>query len=191
MKKSIFLSSILTIGILLFGMRTASAIALNINPDNIDTTGLSGTTVSSTVSITGLSAPDEIVSAYDFDILYDAALLSVSSVTFNPLDSIFDLSFWFDNGAGVLTVSDLSFDSDAYLAGVQGDSVDLFTIDFLVLADGVATLSAAFDPSIPTCVVGRDAQCLRLVSTSVPEPSIIALLGFGLAGMVFVRRRKA
>lgn len=186
MKKSIFLSSVLTIGILLFGMRTASAIAIDISPASFDTTGLA--TVSSTVSITGLTAANEIVSAYDFDILYDAALLGVNNVAFASLDGFPSLGFALDDFIGTLNVSDLSFDSDAFLDSVQGDTVELFTVTFDVFADGLTDISASFDPSIPTCVVGKNAACLNL--TSVPEPSIIALLGLGIAGMGFARRRK-
>lgn len=187
MKKRIFLSSVLTIGILLFGMRTASAIAIDISPASFDTTGLA--TVSSTVSITGLTAANEIVSAYDFDILYDAALLGVNNVAFASLDGDPSWGLALDDFFGTMYVSDLSLFSDADLDLIQGDSVELFTITFDVLANGLTDISAAFDASIPTCVVGKNAQCLNL-EASVPEPSIIVLLGLGLAGMGFARRRK-
>ena len=188
MKKRIFLSSMLMLGILLFGMRTASAIALEISPSSFDTTGLASVDV--TVSVTGLTAANEIVSGYDFDILYDDALLSVASVVFASLDGWPSWGLDFDDTFGTLSVSDLSLDDDMTLDAFQGDSVDLFTISFGVLGDGITDIVAAFDASIPTCVVGKNAECLNL-GASVPEPSIIALLGLGLAAMGFVRRRKA
>jgi len=188
MKKRIFLSSMLMLGMLLFGMRTASAIALEISPSSFDTAGFPSVDV--TVSVTGLTAANEIVSAYDFDILYDDALLSVASVAFASLDGWPSWGLAFDDTFGILNVSDLSLDDDMTLDAYQGDSVDLFTITFDVFAEGGFTdIVAAFDASIPTCVVGKNAECLNL-EASVPEPSIIVLLGLGLAGMGFARRRK-
>ena len=91
MKKRIFLSSMLMLGILLLGMRTASAIALEINPSTFDTTGLA--TVDVTFSITGLDAANEIVSGYDFDVLYDETLLSVDNVALKFIAHFFFVAF--------------------------------------------------------------------------------------------------
>lgn len=66
----------------------------------------------------------------------------------------------------------------------------------LAFADGVyalGILSASWGPAVLGVNSGGDityALNINVESKSVPEPSTLALLGLGLAGIGFVRRRK-
>ena len=129
-----------------------------------------------------------IVSAYDLDVLFNAAVLTPVSVLFsgNLLMSLRDSNFF----PGVVDVAELSLVPDAVLAMVQGDAVSLFSIGFNAIADGDTGLGFVFDDT--NDIKGRNAEVIPIGDALIPEPS--AGLLFALGAAVFgsrLRRRAA
>jgi hypothetical protein len=202
MKKHVLVSSLLMAAVMLMGVRTASAIILEFSPSGIDTTGLqTGDTLSLDVTISGLETGgfDEIVSAFDFDVLYDASQVDATIVTFNTTSLFPSLGFGQTavdtSTAGVVGVGAVAFEDDAILAFSQGDSFKLFTIDFKVLTSDLLSMPTFDLAGVSTLlglngVVGRNAQFLPLENVQVPEPSAFLLMTLGLTALGFLRRRR-
>ena len=158
----------------------------------------------------------EIVSAFAVDIAYRPSILTVSSVTFgtglNGGDPANSSQFSLEN-AGSLNVSEVSLLDDAqlYLAQPVADFV-LFTLACTGLAEGLTDLTITsngmaghsveiapcnpgackFNPvSLNPTLVSASARIEPIPSPGVPEPSILALAGLGLLGLLSTRRGAA
>ena len=135
----------------------------------------------------------EIVSAYDLDIGYDAAILSAVSVTFGPFlgdEALFEVFSDFDlSTPGLVDLAQLSLLSDAALLGLQGgDSVVLARLEFGTVGMGVTSLGFTFDSF--NDIKGLDAEQLVIEAVAgdvavIPEPH--ASLLFALGVLVFSR----
>ena len=143
----------------------------------------------------------EIVSAFDLDLVFDAALFTASDVVFGtmlggPTDSASGSLI----SAGRVDLFELSFLSDDTLAAMQADPVTLATLSLTAIAAGNGLF--AFDVETPPGldVKGRGALRLEFDSVdgyalavaappvSVPEPAPLALLSAALAPLAWRRR---
>lgn len=184
---------------------TASAISIDFSTPSID---LTGGAVTDTITISGLTAADQAVTGYDLFVDFDDTALSAGTITQTGLP---DDDLLGGPGAtvtgGVIELFDFSPDGDASFAG-QGDTYVIGSITFTPLGGGTGTSSPSFD-LVDSQVTGlEDGGCfggapagscpypdlLTFTSgtTSVPEPSTLALIGLGLGavGLVSVRRRR-
>jgi hypothetical protein len=173
-----------------------------------------GQTVSVAVVISGLNSvnPNQIVSNFDLNVLFDTALLSqVGTATFQAgtqLDSANGNDFFDTLGtlAGNAAGNAYSLADDSTLEALQGDSFTLFTIDLLTgSTDGAAILNFGADPNFERLLVGLGGfelqasyvgACIAIGDAScgqvVPEPTSYGLVGVALfaAGLASRPRRR-
>lgn len=163
--------------------------------------------VSLDISISGLSAANEIVSGFDINLLYNSAILEAISVTFqaNNLlgglgNTFFDADF---STPGNLDIFNLSLMEDVDLIALQGgDSLLLATVSWIALADGTTTVAFGANPDFEHNVVGLGAQTLPVnlanacvnvgngngCRNEVPEPGTLFLLSAALLGLAYRRQ---
>ena len=147
---------------------------------------------------------DEVISAYDLDITYDASVIDATGVIFTTAlgdELFFEVFNAFDiSTAGVVDLAQLSLLSDATLAALQpGDAVEVATLAFDAIGAGTAELGFVFDDL--NDVKGRNAAVLPVVGevgsifvegnggggqAPVPEPSAAILFA---VGAILVRGR--
>ena len=196
-----FCGMVVIIGLL--KIAPAHAIGLSINPFS-QTVGL-GDSASVAVVVSGLEAetPDQIVSAFDLDLLYDTAFLSATDVVFGPyLGGGFPLSLPSEDlsSPGVVDFAEVSLLSDAVLSADQPDTFTLATISFSTIGVGTSALTLVVndDPLFNDVKgLGNGVLTFNFVDdgsiTVVPEPGTISLFGVGLIGMLgysWYRRRE-
>ena len=153
----------------LLQFNTATAISLGFQPSS-STVDLNGS-FSVDVVVSGLSSANEIVSAFDLDVLYDQSLLTATGVTFgdelgaikseDPFDIFADALIASDLTPGRVDFSELSYLLDDDLDSLQDDDVLLATLSFDAIGIGVSSLifDAIAFPGID--VKGKDVQRQR------------------------------
>jgi hypothetical protein len=193
MKKS-SLYAVFALGFAL-GFYQAPAVAMSIGFQSAAQTIDLGDIFTVDVVVSGLASTNEIASAFDLDVTYDAGIVAATGVTFSTLlgdPALFEA----DNGSiltsGRIDFWGLSYLSNAELQGRQSDSFSLATLSFQAL--GAGTTNLLFDPVTPPGidVVGINGNRLSVDVNAasitvagqpnpVPEPSTIwmCLLGFG------------
>lgn len=156
---------------------------------------LAGQAVTVDVVVDGLPVGG-IVSAYDLDLTFDAALLDFGSANLSSALGDPALGEVIQDGAlaapGLVDLWAVSLLSDAELAALQpGGPVTLAQIEFTALADG-DTSGLAFTNWGPfNDVKGANNE---IIIGQVPEPASLALVGIalaGIAGSAAQRRRTA
>ncbi|WP_297820765.1 cohesin domain-containing protein [uncultured Paraglaciecola sp.] len=181
---------------------SASAVMIGFSPSSI--TVNVGDTFDVDVVISDLFASGEIVSTFDLDVTYDAAILNATAVSFGSyLDDALGLSFQdAEFTLGRIDFSELSFLGDSELQAIQVDSFTLATLSFEALAAGVSSLF--FDPNtLPgVYVIGLDPSTsldlsasigtgdVRVAAVKVAEPSILFVMITGWLGFAITQRKR-
>ena len=174
---------------LLCASGVSSAYTLSFDPAN-QSVGLSA---SATVAVRiGGVLPDGL-SAYDFNVTYDPAILSFSSA----IDGL-GLGIAFGLGAtpgtGSVTVSDFSLESIADLLALQSNEFTLFSLVFDTAAAGTSALSldlVTLGDAAGNRVAPSGLGTGSITVTAVPEPSsLMLLLAAVLAGTAPACRRR-
>lgn len=205
-KNNVVRAAIVSLGAALL---SAPAQAVLISFDPVTSTVFEGGTVDVGIRVSGLEdGQDEIVSAFDLDVLFDAAIVMATGFTFgaelgSDLDSFFDHVF--DNNVATGGLADLwqvSLLSSELLAATQGASVLLGQLHFAAVGVGQSSLAFGEDPLFGRNVVGRDpfsslpvtaalgAVTVLARPVNVPEPATLALLGPALLALFAARRRR-
>jgi len=171
----------------------ASAYTLSFQPSAQDV-GL-GSSAKVEVRITDVQ-PDLLGSlgglgAYDFDIVYDPAILKFQSATdAEALGTAIGLGIAESVSEGTLKASDFSFEPTAVLLARQSDSMLLFSLYFETLAVGSSpllfdniTLGDA-EGNLRVGVPPSTTGSITVEQAAVPEPGTLALLaGVGLIAL--------
>jgi hypothetical protein len=198
MKKFLFLSMVM-LSLMLFSTKDSCAIELGFAPLSQDV--LLGNTANVKLVISGLgdmTAPS--LSTFDLDVTFNPSILSFNSVSYGDsvLGDQLDLLglgtlTTTTPGTGILNLMELSFDDPDTLNNLQAGSFTLATLTFDTIALGSSPLGLSInalgdawgDPLYASAAEGG----INVVPNVVPEPSTLALLGSGLIGITFLRKR--
>ena len=195
---------------LLFPIMVSATPVLSITPAT--QTATFNQSVSVAVVISGLNSvnPNQIISNFDLNVLFDASLLSqIGAASFQAgtqFDSANGNDFFDTLGtlAGNAAGNGYSLADDSTLEGLQGDSFTLFTIDFLTgSTNGAAFLNFGTDPNFERLLVGLlgvelqanyAGACIAIGNAScqqaVPEPASYALVAVALFAAGFAGRSR-
>jgi len=180
----------------------AVTIALEASSETVDI----GESFDVNLNISGLNeGGTPSLGVYDIDVLFDASLLALTSVTVGDpvlgeqLALVFPSITFIQPTAGGVNVFELSLDAPADLIALQTDAFTLVTLSF----DAVGLGTAEFTPSVAALgdELGNPLSIDELIGTQVltqigtqappiPEPSAVVLFGLGLA-VLRMRRDRA
>ena len=148
-----------------------------------------------------LRDPGAYLSAYDISLTYNPAILAYSATTFssalgNPTDP--SNYFYATPGNGSLEVVGFPLAFDTTLQTGTADLL-LFTLNFSTLSAGTSTLNFASDPlylgdefgNPLVATLGTGSITVTQTITPVPEPGTVLLLGAGLLGVLYLRRKNS
>ncbi len=184
--------------VILFLSASAQAAVLSIDPVT-QTVGV-GHDVTLAVNISRLG--DEVapsLGGFNIFLDFDPTILAFDSVVFgNQLDLGIEgsLTLVDDSNPGVLELFELSEESISDLDLSQPGAFTLARVTFQAIAAGVSDISFGLGPfgfgSFLSDALGDPIDFTAgSASVKVAEPSTLLLLGLGLAGLGFARRRKA
>jgi PEP-CTERM motif len=169
--------------------------AISIHLEPATQTVAPGTLLSVSLEASGLgdlSAPS--LGLWDVDIAFDPAILGFVGASFGTGLDLFGLGSIndaFDLG-GLVDIFEVSLDLPSDLDTLQLGAFTLATLTFEALAVGSTPLTLTLDSvgdalGAPLAATASGAE----VSVAVPEPGTLGLAGLGLAGLAWLRRRRA
>lgn len=138
----------------------------------------------------------DLVSGFDLNLAYDAAVLDLVGVTFGALlgDPVLDAITEVLPSPGLVNFVELSLLSDADLAALQPAGFVLATLTFDVIGPGSSTLTFVPGAAGSIEVLGAEATSLDLTVgsgsvESLPEPGSWMLCAGGVLAVAALRRR--
>jgi len=199
MKDKSFLLVILMAIFMLLSTATSYAITISFDPLTQDVN--LGQQAVVDVVISGLGDYDSpSLGVFDFDVLYDPTILSFSSYSLGDylgdilLGEAMDLS-WGEIGPGDVNLFELSLLSPDELNLLQPSSFTIATLYFDTLSLGTSYLEFSIDPLIGQGFGDEYGKPLDVSLQSgsvnvVPEPGTLLLVGSGLLGVGYLRRKR-
>ena len=185
--------------LLLSAVTLNAAILLSISPQS--QTDPIGSAVQVQVAVSGLghnAAPS--LGAYDFNIAFNPAVLSFSSLTFGDsikgdqldLSHIGSISGFSIPATGQVEVFEISLDAATLLDSSQADSFILTTLQFTTVTAGSSSLlpSANSVSDSQGSSLNTVLQPARIIVTATPEPSTFALFSLALGCLIWRRARR-
>jgi|GEM_PF-5615758 len=190
--KNVFLYSTLAAVVSMAASTATQAMTLSLSPAAQSTAV--GASIDLNVQISGLydSDPNEVLSAYGIGISFDTSLFSATGVDFGNLlgGGTGDSVALFDSTttAGLLTLNETSFLTDADLKSLQSDSFTLGTVHFTSLAEGTGAFTfqgiSLAGQTLAGSIVSSELPVSQTAgsrvtaerSQQVPEPSTLWLL---------------
>jgi hypothetical protein len=143
------------------------------------------------VAVRIVDALPEGLGAYDFDLTFDAAILSFSHAI-DALGLGLAIGLGTTPGAGSVRVSDFSLETVADLLALQPNDFELFTLVFDTLAVGASALGFANvnlgDAAGNPVASQQDTGRIEVVAQAVPAPATALLVGAALLALVGRRR---
>lgn len=179
-----------------YNATTSQAVTLSFEPDFQDV--FVGNQAIVDLVISGLGdgvAPS--LSVFDLNIGFNSAILAFDSVTFgsylgDPDPFSFETSLGFtDDGTGTVNIWEVS--SLSALDDIQSSSFTLATLTFDTIALGTSFLNISSVNALGDANANPLTDDLLIISGEinvVSEPVTLFLLGSGLAGLGFLRKRK-
>jgi hypothetical protein len=189
-----FLSALMLAATLAAGHAVAATVSLSTSTPSVTI----GAPVQVSLDIAGLNggaAPG--LGAFDFDILFDASLLSFQSASFGTGLDVFGLGDiqTVTPRTGAVNLFELALDTPADLIANQAGSFNLATLTFSALAGGTSSLTVGVNAVADAAgnALAVDTVGTSVTVSAVPEPESYALMLCGLAilGVIAQRRRRA
>lgn len=140
-----------------------------------------------------LSAPS--IGAFDFDLSYNAAIISAVSLTFGnflDLGGLGSVQFSDLTTAGAIHLGEVSFESSSDLNNAQPDTFMLATLGFTGLASGISSIDFTFvslSDETGQSFLGFSTRSGSIEVTGVPDVgSTASLLLLGIVSLSALRR---